>query len=97
MCCGVGQGKIWDGLVSGGGGVAEWVRGLPSGLEAWSGDQMLLPWSGSNPAPVTSLRNFGNSVASSAGSIYRSIAILVNVRYRYLMVSRYFDISNDQT
>ena len=30
-------------------------------------------------------------------SIYRSIAILVNVRYRYLMVSRYFDISNDQT
>ena len=27
-------------------------------------------------------------------SIYRSIAILVNVRYRYLMVSRYFDISN---
>ena len=29
-------------------------------------------------------------------SIYRSIAILVNVRYRYLMVSRYFDISNDQ-
>ena len=30
-------------------------------------------------------------------SIYRSIAILVNIRYRYLMVSRYFDISNDQT
>ena len=30
-------------------------------------------------------------------SIYRSIAILVNVRYQYLMVSRYFDISNDQT
>ena len=27
-------------------------------------------------------------------SIYRSIAILVNVRYRYLVVSRYFDISN---
>ncbi len=27
-------------------------------------------------------------------SIYRSIAILVNVRYRYLMVSRYFDISD---
>ena len=30
-------------------------------------------------------------------SIYRRIAILVNVRYRYLMVSRYYDISNDQT
>ena len=30
-------------------------------------------------------------------SIYRSIAILVNIRYGYLMVSRYFDISNDQT
>ena len=32
-------------------------------------------------------------------SIYRSIAILVNVRYRYLMVSRYliYRISNDQT
>ena len=30
-------------------------------------------------------------------SIYRSIAILVNVLYQYLMVSRYFDISNDQT
>ena len=28
-------------------------------------------------------------------SIYRSIAILVNVRYRYLVVSRYFDISNE--
>ena len=27
-------------------------------------------------------------------SIYQSIAILVNVRYRYLVVSRYFDISN---
>ena len=27
-------------------------------------------------------------------SIYRSIAILVNVRYRYLVVSRYCDISN---
>ena len=27
-------------------------------------------------------------------SIYRSIAILVNVRYRYLVVSRYFDISS---
>ena len=27
-------------------------------------------------------------------SIYRSIAILVNVRYRYFTVSRYFDISN---
>ena len=27
--------------------------------------------------------------------IYRSIAILVNVRYRYLVVSRYFDISNE--
>ena len=26
--------------------------------------------------------------------LYRSIAILVNVRYRYLVVSRYFDISN---
>ena len=28
-------------------------------------------------------------------SIYRSIAIHVNVRYRYLVVSRYFDISNE--
>ena len=28
-------------------------------------------------------------------SIYQSIAILVNVRYRYLVVSRYFDISNE--
>ena len=28
-------------------------------------------------------------------SIYRSIPILVNVRYRYLVVSRYFDISNE--
>ena len=27
-------------------------------------------------------------------SIYRSIVILVNIRYRYFMVSRYFDISS---
>ena len=37
------------------------------------------------------------AVAASAGSILDiskyCIAILVNVRYRYLMVSRYFDIS----
>ena len=37
------------------------------------------------------------SAGSICHSIYRSIAMLVNVRYRYLMVSRYFDISNDQT
>ena len=30
-------------------------------------------------------------VCISAGSIYRSIAILAKVRYRYLVVSRYFD------
>ena len=41
--------------------------------------------------------HFALHLDTSAGSIYRSIAILVNVRYRYLMVSRYFDISNDQT
>ena len=29
---------------------------------------------------------------TSAGSIYQSIAILTKVRYRYLVVSRYFDI-----
>ena len=28
----------------------------------------------------------------SAGSIYRSITTLVNVRYRYFTISRYFDI-----
>ena len=31
----------------------------PSGLECWTGDQVVL---GSNPAAATSLRNFGNSV-----------------------------------
>ena len=48
------------------------------------GDRMTLPFIGSRLVLVRY-------------SIYPSIAILVNVRYRYLMVSRYFDISNDQT
>ena len=39
-----------------GGAVAEWVRAL-----AWAGDRTVSR-SGSNPATVTSLRNFGNSV-----------------------------------
>ena len=39
-----------------GGAVAEWVRAL-----AWAGDRTVSR-PGSNPATVTSLRNFGNSV-----------------------------------
>ena len=38
------------------GAVAEWVRAL-----AWAGDRTVSR-PGSNPATVTSLRNFGNSV-----------------------------------
>ena len=44
-----GDGGTW-------GAVAEWVRAL-----AWAGDRTVSR-PGSNPATVTSLRNFGNSV-----------------------------------
>ena len=39
-------------------------------------------------------RNMQFSLVLVRYSIYRSIAILVNVRYRYLVVSRYYDISS---
>ena len=39
--------------------------------------------------------DYGLTLVLVRYSIYRSIAILVNVRYRYLVVSRYFDISNE--
>ena len=37
-----------------------------------------------------------NDLGLRAGSIYRSIAILAKVRYRYLVVSRYFDIFGNE-
>ena len=43
-------------MLTSGGAVAEWVRAL-----AWAGDRTVSR-PGSNPATVTSLRNFGNSV-----------------------------------
>ena len=48
---------------------------------------------GNVPGPLhTLVSGFDLVLVLVRYSIYRSIAILVNVRYRYLMVSRYFDI-----
>ena len=57
---------------------------LSYGAEAWT-------------LKVRDERKITSMVVLVRYSVYRSIVILVNVRYLYLMVSRYFDISNDQT